>query len=190
MTIDVNDELVPRLVTERTMLRGHRLDDFDASAQMWADLSVVRRISGRPSTRAESWSRLLRHIGHWRALGFGYWVVEDRRSGAFLGEVGFADYRRDIDPPLDGIPDIGWVLTVAAHGRGLASETAAAAVRWGDDNLAADKTVCIMAPDHAASIRVAEKTGYREAGTATYMDEPTLVMERPRHGFRPSPESR
>jgi len=182
MQIGRSDDAVPTLETARMVMRGHRLSDFDASAGMWADLAVVRRITGRPSTRPEAWSRLLRHIGHWKALGFGYWVVEDRQTGDFLGEVGFADYKRDIQPPMEGIPEIGWVLAVSAHGRGLATEAVAAAVRWGDENLDAEKTACIMAPDHAASVRVAGKSGYREAGLATYMGEPTLIMERPRYG--------
>jgi RimJ/RimL family protein N-acetyltransferase len=127
----------------------------------------------------------LRHIGHWQALGFGYWVVEDRETVVFLGEVGFANYKRDIEPPMDGISEIGWVLAVPAHGRGLATEAVAAALLWGDENLDAEKTACIVAPDHAASIRVARKSGYSEVGLATYMGEPTLVMERPRFGKPP-----
>jgi RimJ/RimL family protein N-acetyltransferase len=178
MRAEPPDENVPRLETARTLMRGHRLSDFDACAAMWADQSVVRYITGRPSTRAEAWSRLLRHIGHWRALGFGYWVVEDCQTGEFLGEVGFADYKRDIDPPMEGVPEIGWVLAVAAQGRGLASEAAAAAVQWADRNLTAEKTACIMDPQHEASVRVARKNGYFEARTATFMGEPTLVMER------------
>jgi RimJ/RimL family protein N-acetyltransferase len=173
---------VPRLETARTVMRGHTIGDFEASARMWSDLEVVRKISGRPSSREESWSRLLRHIGHWQALGFGYWLVEDRGTGEFLGEVGFADYRRGIEPPPGGLPEIGWVMCVAAQGRGLGSEAVAAAVRWADEQLTFAKTVCFMLPDHDASIRIAEKCGYRESGPARYRDVDVLVMERPRFG--------
>jgi len=173
---------VPRLETPRTVMRGHTPGDFEASARMWADLEVVRKISGRPSSLEESWSRLLRHIGHWQALGFGYWLVEDRETGAFLGEVGFADYRRDIDPPLGRLPEIGWVMCVAAQGRGLGGEAASAAVRWADKHLTFAKTVCFMLPDHEASIRIAEKCGYRTSGPARYREADVLVMERPRFG--------
>lgn len=179
MNSDTPAAPVPELVTDRTLMRGHRLSDFQASANMWADLQVVRHITGSPSSGAESWSRLLRHIGHWHALGFGYWVVEDRQTGEFLGEVGFADYRREIAPPLTG-PEIGWVMAVPAHGKGLASEAVAAAVHWGDDNLGAQKTTCIIAPEHGASIRIAEKMGYSETLRTTFMAQPTIVLERTR----------
>lgn len=181
MYADQPNNLVPELTTERTLMRGQRLSDFQASAEMWADLQVVQYITGRPSSEAESWSRLLRHIGHWQALGFGYWVVEDRQTGIFLGEVGFADYRRDLEPALNG-PEIGWVMTASVHGRGLASEAVAAAVQWGDNILKAEKTTCIIAPGHAASIRIAQKMGYNETMRTTYMEQPTLVMERLRFG--------
>ncbi len=39
---------VPILETERLRLRGHRRDDFAASAAMWADPIVTRYIGGKP----------------------------------------------------------------------------------------------------------------------------------------------
>ncbi len=63
---------------------------------MWADPEVTRYIGGKPLTEEESWARLLRYVGHWSLLGFGYWVVEEKTTGNFIGEVGFADYKRDL----------------------------------------------------------------------------------------------
>jgi len=76
---------------------------------MWGDPEVTRYIGGRPFTAEEVWSRLLRYIGHWQWIGFGTWVAEERATGAFVGEIGFCDYRREIDPPLD-LPEAGWAL--------------------------------------------------------------------------------
>ena len=75
---------VPVLETERLKLRGHRLDDFIASAAMWADPNVTRHIGGKPLTEEESWTKFLRYVGHWALLGFGYWVVEEKATGSFL----------------------------------------------------------------------------------------------------------
>ena len=77
-------------------MRLHRIEDFDASAAMWADPEIVRHISGVPATREQSWARIMRYRGHWSLLDYGYWVVEDRATGMFIGEVGFADYHREI----------------------------------------------------------------------------------------------
>jgi len=62
--------------TARLRLRGHGLEDTERMAALWSDAEVTRYIGGRPQTAEESWSRLLRYAGHWRLLGFGYWVVE------------------------------------------------------------------------------------------------------------------
>ena len=89
---------VPVLETERLRLRGHRLDDFAASSAMWADEVVTRYIGGRPFTEEEVWARLLRYVGHWALVGYGYWVLEEKATGAFVGEMGFGDFKRDIQP--------------------------------------------------------------------------------------------
>lgn len=91
---------------------------FPASAALWADPVVTQYIGGRPFTREESWSRLLRYAGHWLLLGFGYWVIEEKQTGRFLGEIGFADYKRDLEPSIEGIPELGWALTPTAQGQG------------------------------------------------------------------------
>ncbi len=173
---------MPVLETARTVMRPHRLADFEALAAMWAEPDVVRFITGKPSSREESWSRLNRYVGHWNLMGYGFWVVEEKATGQYLGEVGFADFKRDIQPTLDGMPEAGWVLATAAHGRGIATETVAAALSWGDAHFEQDNTVCIIAPAHTASIRVAEKHGFREYGSTVYRGNPTLLLKRPRFG--------
>src|SRR5262245_44423452 len=94
----------PVIETERLILRSHRRDDYAALAAMWAEPKVGQFILGRPSTAEESWARLLRYIGHWQLMGFGFWALEEKASGDFIGELGFADYARDIDPPFGGRP--------------------------------------------------------------------------------------
>ena len=176
-------DTAPTLETERLVLRAHRMSDFAESAAMWADPSVTRHISGAPLTPEASWSRLLRYAGHWRLLGFGYWAVETRAGCEFVGEVGLADYRRGtLLPPRNGVPEAGWVLKAAQHGKGFASEAAKCALAWADANLEAPATFCLLSPDHAASIHVARKLGYGGDEPASYQGKPALVLSRGRHG--------
>jgi RimJ/RimL family protein N-acetyltransferase len=169
---------VPTFETERLRLRGHRVDDFLDCAAMWADSKVTRHIGGKPLTEEESWTRLLRYVGHWSLLGFGYWVAEEKATGKFIGEIGFADYKRDLEPSLKGVPEIGWVLTSQAHGRGYATEAVRAAVAWGDAHFLSARTACIIAPENLLSIRVAVKCGYREFQLTTYKGQPTIMYVR------------
>lgn len=169
---------VPVLETTRLKLRGHRLDDFTHCAAMWADPQVTQYIGGKPLTEEEAWTKFLRYAGHWRLLGFGYWAIEEKATGKFVGELGFADYKRDLQPPLNGTPEIGWVLASPAHGKGYATEAVRAAVAWGDAHFQAARTACIIAPENLASIHVAEKCGYRGPQPATYRGKPTLLFVR------------
>ncbi len=169
--------MVPLLETERLRLRGHAAADFDAVAAMWADPDVVRHIGGRPSTREESWARLLRYPGMWALLGYGFWAIEEKASGRLLGEGGFADFKRDIAPVIVA-PEQGWALASWAHGRGYGAEAVAAMVAWGETHFARRDFVCIISPENAASIRVAEKVGYREIARTTYKDAPTVIYRR------------
>jgi RimJ/RimL family protein N-acetyltransferase len=168
------------LETERLKLRGHRLDDFAGCAAMWADPVVTRFFGGKSLTEEEAWTRFLRYAGHWSLLGFGYWAVEEKATGNFIGEIGFADYKRDIESSLKHLPEIGWVLASESHGKGYATEAVRAAIAWGDRHFRADQTTCIVHPENLRSIRVAEKCGYREFQRTTYKGQPSIVYVRAR----------
>ena len=127
----------------------------------------------------EVWARLLTLVGHWTLLGFGYWAVEEKASGRYIGEIGLSDFKREIEPSFAGTPEIGWVLSPETHGKGYATEGARAAIEWGERNLPSTRTVCIIAPENAPSIRVAEKLGYREFARSTFRNEPIVLFERP-----------
>ena len=169
---------VPVLHTERLTLRGHRAEDFDASFAMWSDPEVVRHISGVPSTLQQTWSRILTYAGLWALLGFGYWLIEETRTGRFVGEAGFADFKRDIAASMKGVPELGYVLAPNAFGKGYATEAVSAVVAWGDEHFENGRTVCMIAPENAASIRVAEKCGYRIFEHSTFGGGPALFLER------------
>jgi len=99
-------------------------------------------------------------------------------SGRFIGEAGFHDLKRDIEPSLEGIPEAGWALAPQAHGKGLASEIVRRALAWGDETFAGDRTVCIIDPENTGSLNVAAKCGYTKVLETTYHDGPTILLER------------
>ena len=167
----------PTIETERLVLRGYRLEDFPHAAAAWRDPDVVRYI-GKPSTEEESWARYLRNIGLWPMLGYGYWAATEKATGRFLGDVGFADFKRDIEPSLKDVPEIGWVLARWSHGRGYATEAALAAIRWLESALGPQRTVCIIDEGNRASLRVAEKCGYLEFARTRYKGSTVVMLER------------
>lgn len=170
--------IAPELETERLRLRAHRAGDFDDSFALWCDPRVVRYISGRTSTPQQAWSRLMHYAGHWALLGFGYWALVEKTSGTFVGEAGLADFHREIDASMRNVPEAGWVLAPRFAGRGYATEAMQAVLAWSDAQLGAARTVCMIDPQNLASIRVAEKCGYREFARTTFDSGPALFFER------------
>ncbi|MDB4959827.1 MAG: family acetyltransferase [Myxococcales bacterium] len=165
--------MIPELVTERLTMSGPTLADFDDSVAMWGDPDVVKHIGGKPFTREEVWSRLLRYVGHWSLMGHGFWVVRDRMTRNFVGEVGIAQFKRQLEPPLDA-PEVGWVLATSAHGKGYATEAVNAALAWG--NRLGDRFSCLIDAGNVASIRVAQKCGFQERTRTTYHGEPATIF--------------
>ncbi len=166
----------PSLTTDRLILRPHALADFPACCTLWADPDVTRFIGGRPATPDEVWSRLLRYAGHWSLLGYGYFVVTDRQTHAVIGECGLADFHRDIAPAIGDTPEAGWVLLPQYQGRGLASEALGAVLAWADQTM--PRTVCLIDPDNAASLKLAIRVGYTEYARTTYKDHAAILLER------------
>ena len=168
----------PTLETERLILRGHRSSDLEPLLKMWCEPKVYEFIAGKPSTVEDCWRSILRHIGQWQMVGFGFWVLTEKSSGAIIGEAGFLDCKRDISPPMDETPEMGWALFTAYHGMGFATEAMLKIAEWGDQNLAQVITACITAPENRASNRVAQKLGFKEVAQTTYKGEPTLLYHR------------
>lgn len=145
---------------------------------MWADPEVIRFIGGQPSSEQRTWARLVGYVGHWALMGFGYWVIEHQESGEFVGEIGLADFKRDIAPSMRGCPELGFAIGSRFHGKGYATECARAVVGWADRHLSAARTVCLIDPQNAASLRVVEKCGYEVFEHGDYNGGPALFLAR------------
>jgi RimJ/RimL family protein N-acetyltransferase len=174
----VPQNTAPRLETERLILRGVRSSDLDPIWKMWCDPKVFKFIAGKPSTLEDSWRGILRDIGQWHMLGYGFWVIEEKSTGLFVGEAGYLDCKRDVAPSMNDTPEMGWVLSSAYHGKGFAIEALKKIAEWGDKNLVKDVTACIIDPRNTASLRVAQKLGFKEIAQTMYKNDPTLLFHR------------
>ncbi len=172
----------PRIETARLILRAHDGKDLDAVHAMWSDPAVVRHITGKPSTREESWARILRYAGLWPIKGYGYWAVVEKQSGQFVGDVGLADFHRDMTPALYEAPEAGWALIPAAQGKGYATEAMQAVLAWADRNLDMARVTCMLDESNAASVNVARKCGFTAYGHAEYKGMPSQLWARQRGG--------
>jgi RimJ/RimL family protein N-acetyltransferase len=168
----------PVLETPRLRLRGFRASDLDPQWATMVDPEVYRFLGGSPASREETWRKMLASPGLWALLGYGYWVAERREDGAYIGQIGFADFKRDMKPGIEGLPEIGWIIAREAQGRGYATEAVHAALAWADEVLGRREIVAIISHENTPSIRVAEKAGFGVREEAVYKGEPILLFRR------------
>jgi RimJ/RimL family protein N-acetyltransferase len=171
----------PTLETSRLRLRAFRGADFEAYAAIWRDPAMMTHILGRPSTDDESWFRLLRAAGSWSMLGYGPFAVEEKATGRLVGDLGFGNHRRPLDPPLDHPVEAGWLIAPPFQGRGYAREGMEAALLWMDAHQPEGFTLsALISTANEPSRRLAARLGFTLRREMVWRETPTLVLERRR----------
>jgi RimJ/RimL family protein N-acetyltransferase len=168
---------VPTLETERLSLRGLRREDFSAVLELWSDPRTVQLMGMQPMTEEDAWAKFLRSFGAWEVNGFGFWAAEEKASGRFVGELGFLNAKRAINPPLP-VPEMGWSFSPSVHGRGYATEAVAAAIVWGEKRFGRVRFSAIIGHENEPSLKLARKFGFAEVGRVVYKEHPTVVLYR------------
>lgn len=166
------EALVPRLETGRLVLRGLRPDDFAPFAAYQA--SARSRFTGGPLDRALAWRAFCHLTGHWVHRGYGFFVIEDRASGAALGTCG--PYFPEGWPE----PEIGWTIwDAAAEGKGLAHEAALAARGFAYDVLGWPTAISLILDGNRRSEALARRLGCTRDGSFTYAQFGATSIWRP-----------
>jgi RimJ/RimL family protein N-acetyltransferase len=112
----------PTLHTDRLTLRMPVLADFGHHAEFHASGRSVHE--GGPHDRQTAWRIWASDVALWPLRGYGPFGVEDRETGAYLGEVGI--FHGEGYPA----PELGWFVVPQAEGRGIALEAARAVLTW------------------------------------------------------------
>src|SRR6266581_250513 len=104
--------------TGRLIMRGWRESDLAPWAAMNADPEVRRYLGPLlTSGQAEAW--VLNYQDDLDRYGFGYWAMEVRASGEFIGFTGLGTL--DEEMPVTGV-ELAWRLARPAWGYGYATE--------------------------------------------------------------------
>jgi RimJ/RimL family protein N-acetyltransferase len=172
--------------TERLVLRPIDPErDFEPWAQAMADEQTVRYLGTRPMNRAEAWRSMALALGHWSIRGYGFFTVENKATGEWIGRVG---------PWFpEGWPDreVGWTISPDHLRQGYATEAGRASIDYVFDNLGWSNVVHVILEGNRASIAVAEKLGsrllYARDGLPGVTEERVLVYGQDRPDDRRPP---
>jgi ribosomal-protein-alanine N-acetyltransferase len=170
-------EPVPRLRTDRLVLREWRRADRDAYAAMNADPEVMRHFPAT-LTREQSDAHVDHIEAHFAAHGFGLWALEVPGAATFIGFVGLdiPTFEAHFTPAVE----IGWRLATPHWGRGYASEAAAEVLRFGFEEAGLDEVVSMTTTTNAPSRRVMERIGMVRDPSDDF-DHPRVAPGHPLH---------
>ncbi len=142
--------------TPRLTLRAFTTEDVDALAEILSDPRVMEFSSKGPLSKEQTSGFIEWSIESCNDNGYGQWAVIERHTGVLIGLCGLSETEVDGEKEVE----IGYRLACHTWGRGLASEAAAEALRAGFEKHQLESIIAIVATEHAASIRVAEKIGF------------------------------
>jgi RimJ/RimL family protein N-acetyltransferase len=163
--------------TERLLLVPWSDDYLDEFARICGDAEVMRYISrGGPLSREDVGEILGRTRSMWEKDGFAPWAAVEKRTGRWVGRIGLillADW------PGEDKWEVGYELAREFWGRGLATEGARRAIRFGWEQTPLDRIISVTVPDHLASRRVMEECGLSfQSGDPVEGDDRRLVCDR------------
>ncbi len=143
---------IPRLETDRLILRGPEHRDFEPLAAFYADEARAWGFGGA-LPRNEAWRWFASSIGHWALHGYGYWTIEEKHTGNICGITGI--WNPDGWPE----PEIGWVMFEGAEGKGIAYEAALAARTYAYEHMGFTTLTSNIFPGNDRSVALAERMG-------------------------------
>ncbi|MCE4555262.1 GNAT family N-acetyltransferase [Roseateles cellulosilyticus] len=154
------------LLTPR--LRLEPLDDrhLDGLHEVNRDPEVMRYITGRPDTLADTQRMIDKVKSRWAEFGYSWWGFIRREDGAFIGSGCIQHLNRDPAGPLE----TGWRLRRDAWGQGYASEAARHMVGWAFATLKPERVCAVCDPANAASSTVMERLGMQFTGIGRWYD--------------------
>ncbi len=144
-----------RLETPRLILRPFRDEDRDDLYAYARDPRVGPPAGWPPHKSPQESLEIIRTV----FAAPRTFAMELRETGRVVGSAGLVDQHH---PELPGRDDeLGYALSAAYWGRGLATEAAEALLRWSFEDLGLDTVWCVHYEGNQRSRRVMEKCGFR-----------------------------
>ena len=154
-------DILPTFRTARLVIRPRTIGDLEACLEMDRDPEVMKFIAPPWSDPTEHRAFVQVRMRHDYPAGMGYWAVDILQS--FVGWI--------LLMPLDlhgPEIEIGWRLVRSAWRLGYATEAARPVLHHAWNTLRLRQVIADIDPENSASIGVARKLGFIEAGPIMY----------------------
>lgn len=138
--------------TSRLGLREFRLDDAEPAYLLNLDPEVLKFTGDAPFSSIQDSRTFLENYSDYKRNGFGRWAVVLKDTEEFIGWCGLKRHE-------EGFVDIGFRFFKNEWGKGFATESAAACLKYGFEELGLSEIIGRAAAENKGSIRVLEKLG-------------------------------
>ena len=157
-----------RVETARLVIRPFDDNDADAWIAMLNDPEVRRFLPPGPAPTMETFESALESRRTMEnEIGYAMWAVEERGTGAFVGQCGIRP-AKSMDKDAGSEIDLAYHYARSSWNKGYATEAAIAVLAHGLGPIGLDSIMGVVVPENVGSWRVLEKIGMRYEGLADY----------------------
>lgn len=154
--------------TKRLILREIVPEDAAAMFEMDSDPDVHRYLGNHPVKSIDEIKNVIQFVRQqYTDNGIGRWAIEEKSTGNFMGWTGLKLVTAPINNHVNYY-DLGYRLLKRYWGKGIASETAVASLKYGFDNMNLDIIYGMADVDNVASNAILKKAGLKYIETFIY----------------------
>lgn len=165
------------LETPRLVLRRWRLGDVAEAAKIYAKPEIMDGNIPGGTWTAERTARVIERMRDLDAeMGFGFYPVILRETGALIGHCGLGPLERS------GEIEVAYVLDSSHWGQGYASEASRAVVSHGFESAGIERIVAVAFPHNERSFAVMRRIGMTLVGPARHFGSTVIKYEIRRPG--------
>ena len=150
-----------KIVTLRLILRRHRIDDLEAFISFLAHPTATRYMAFTADQKTPAGARqMLEYViaSYETDEPVVSLSIADPTTDTYLGSCG-------LNPlPDENAYEIYYTILPVYQGQGLATEAIRAMIDFAFSEAGIDRVVAFVVPENIASVRVAEKLGFEDAG--------------------------
>ncbi len=147
-----------KMETDRLILRQWKSGDYQSYAELCSDAHVMRYFLA-PLSREESYEQANKIQSLISERGWGFWAVELKETGQFIGFVGLHNQDENSGFPNAPFIEIGWRLSSEFWGLGYAPEAAQKALQFAFEEINAPSVYAFTTLQNLPSQRVILKLG-------------------------------
>lgn len=147
--------------TDRFILREILPADVDGMFQLDSDPEVHKYLGNKPVTSRDQIVDVINFIRkQYTDNGIGRWAIIDKKTNDFIGWTGLK-FVTELTNNHKNYYDLGYRLRKKYWGKGIATETAFASLRYAFDKLNANEVYAIADCENEGSNKILNKIGFK-----------------------------